>query len=128
MTKRNIFLQLIVLSSLALTGCEEPKTAEEITASTKSNRPAGGALVAPANWLIVPTTDETPLLLSGTSGPQRILKYEQRSGYAVAIVNVDCEKGINIQQIRSAKRDRGRLTVEKTPTTDFKGIFLGGGI
>lgn len=61
--------------------------------------------------------------LSETSGPQRILKYNQRSGYAVSIVNVDCEKGINIQQIRSAKRDRGRLTTEKTPTTDFKGVY-----
>lgn len=112
----------IVLAALGLSGCEEPQTAEDIVATTESNLPGNAAMIAPANWFIVPTSAEMPLLLSGTSGPQRIVRYNKNSGYELAIVNFDCQKGVSVREVRSAERDRATMVVDRNPSADALGI------
>lgn len=103
----------IVLASTGLVGCDEKTDPQEIVKTTKSKLGRDSQIQAPANWFIVPASQEMPLLLSGTEGPQRIVLPGKQTGYTVAIVEFDCAKGIKVQQIRFTKRDNAKLAIDK---------------
>lgn len=106
--------------AIMLTSCQEKTvTPEDIVASSTSRPGRDAAMLAPANWFVVPGSAQLPLLVSGTEGPQRIVRVEPQSGYTVAIVDFDCSKGIHVQQSRTAQRDAGRPVV----SAERDGVF-----